>query len=134
MVTFVVEVSVIIPSGPDSGGVSELPAQRENSFCKRMCRASYIPWHQITSKVKCEQALKVLVAHCSGGVVLKGSPEILKLSLVFKLPGKLPGLLLGRCSFHVHNCAPDGWGISWLSTTDRGDTAQPRKEGKVRKT
>lgn len=24
MVTFVVEVSVIIPSGPDSGGVSEL--------------------------------------------------------------------------------------------------------------
>lgn len=95
----------------------------------RGCRASYIPWHRVTSKVKCEQAFSVLVAPCSGEVILEGS-----LQMVFKLPVKLPGLLLGRCSFHIQNCAPDGWGISWISTTDRGDTAQPREQGKVRKT
>lgn len=127
MATLVVKVPVKIPSGPHSGGVSELlvggriPSARE-------CRASYIPWHGVTSKVKCEQALNVLVVPWIGEVVLKGSPQI-----VFKLPVKLPGLLLSRCSFHIQNCAPDGWGISWISTTDRGDTAQPRKQGKVRK-
>lgn len=73
-------------------------------------------------------SLKVLVARCSGEVVLECS-----LQMVCKLPMKLPGLLLGRCPFHIQNCAPDGWGNSWISTTDRGDTAQPRKQGKVRK-
>lgn len=126
--TLVVKVPVIIPSGPDSGGVSELLV-RGGVPSARGCRASYIPWHGVTSKVKCEQALNVLVVPCNGEVVLKGS-----LQIVFQLGVKLPGLLLSRCSFHIQNCAPDGWRISWISTTDRGNTAQPRKQGKVRKT